>query len=311
MAKFLFSLVRSIRPRQALKNLSLFTPLIFTGQLFVGGQFWEAFFATIIFTILTSSVYLINDVFDLQADRQHPIKKNRPIASGEIPVAAALFLGICGFTLSLFLAINLNFFFFLAELTYLILQVAYTLRLKKIIIIDVLAIASGFIIRVYAGAFAINTHMNVWFLLCVVSLSLFLAVGKRRAELKIVGSQEEPSSRKTLGEYNLKLLDSYLAVFANSALLSYALFTFFAPPPVVSSGSFLATILPQTLAGINKWLMATIPFVIYGVMRYMNVIYTGSKAEAPERVLLTDKPLLAVVGVWAVSVIFILYGLPS
>ena len=131
----------------------------------------------------TSSLYLINDIIDLPNDRLHPLKKTRPIASGKIPLPVALFMAILGIFLSLSLSFTLGFFFFLTLLTYLVLQLAYTFYLKNIIIMDVLIIASGFILRVYAGAFAINVHMNVWFLLCVISLALFLSVGKRRAEL--------------------------------------------------------------------------------------------------------------------------------
>jgi len=281
--------------------------LLFAGRLF-NIQFFTVLEATIAFTILTSCVYLVNDVFDIQSDQQHPIKKNRPIAAGIIPVPVALFIAICGFSFSLWFAINLSFFFFLVEIAYLCLQLAYTFWLKKIIIIDVLSIASGFILRVYAGAIVINIHMSVWFLLCVVSLSLFLAVGKRRSEIKILTGKETGFKRKTLNSYNISLLDSYLAIFANSAWMSYALFTFFSPP--VSTNSPLLALLPQTLAGINKWLMATVPVVIYGVMRYVNIIYTGgNKAEAPERVLLSDKPLLISVAIWALMLVLIIYGL--
>jgi hypothetical protein len=173
---------------------------------------------------------------------------------------------------------------------------------------DVIAIAGGFILRVYAGAFAINVHMNVWFLLCVVSLALFLTVGKRRAELAILDEKAAPRHRKTLSFYSATLLDSYLSMFANSAWLAYALFTFFAPPPPVSQRLPFLTELPLTLAGTNKWLMITIPIVIYGVMRYLHIIYQGSRAESPERVLLADKPLLTTVIIWGIAVVIILYG---
>jgi 4-hydroxybenzoate polyprenyltransferase len=257
----------------------------------------------------TSSLYLINDIIDLPNDRLHPLKKNRPIASGKIPLPVALFTAILGIFLSLSLSFTLGFFFFLTLLTYLVLQLSYTFYLKNIIIMDVLIIASGFILRVYAGAFAINVHMNVWFLLCVISLALFLSVGKRRAELAFL-QEMAPRHRKTLTFYTNDLLDAYLSMFANSTWLVYALFTFFAPPPIVGTAPLLAK-LPLTLAGINKWLMTTIPFVIYGVMRYMNIIYQGEKAESPEKVLLSDGPLLATVIIWGLFVIFIIYGVKA
>lgn len=257
---------------------------------------------------MTSSVYLINDIADLPRDRLHPYKKKRPIASGELPIPTAAFIAVVGIALSLFLAFGHDFFFFLTILSYFVLQMAYTLFLKHIIVIDVLAIAAGFILRVYAGAFAIGVHMNVWFLLCVISLALFMAVGKRRAELAILTEKTASPQRKTLTFYTPELLDAYLAMFANSAWLAYALFTFFAPPAPIIKHSELLIKLPLTLTGTSKWLMATVPLVIFGVMRYMRIVYQGSRAESPEKVLLSDKPLLTTVFIWAFLVIVIIYG---
>lgn len=281
-------------------------PLIFSGTLFVREHFLNSLWAIVIFTITTSSLYLINDIIDLPYDRLHPLKKKRPIASGQLPIPIALFMAIAGFFVALSLSFSLGFFFFLILLTYLLLQLGYTFWLKNIIIFDVLIIAAGFILRVYAGALAINVHMNVWFLLCVVSLALFLAVGKRRAELGFL-QEMAPQHRKTLTFYSNDLLDAYLSMFANATWLVYALFTFFSPPPVVGT-SLLLIKFPLAIAGINKWLMATIPFVIYGVMRYMSIVYQGERAESPEKVLLSDIPLLATVILWGLLVVFILYG---
>lgn len=254
-------------------------------------------------------MYLINDIVDLPYDKLHPLKKKRPIASGKLPLPTALFLAIFGIFISLYLSFSLGSFFFFTLLIYLVLQLAYTFSLKNIIILDVLIIASGFILRVYAGAFAINVHMNVWFLLCVVSLALFLAVGKRRAELAFL-QEKAPQHRKTLSVYSNDLLDVYLSMFANSTWLVYALFTFFTPSPIVGTAPLLAEF-PLTVAGISKWLMATIPFVIYGIMRYMSIVYQGERAESPEKVILSDKPLLITVILWSLTVIFILYGIKT
>jgi len=262
----------------------------------------------IIFTLLTSSVYLINDIADLPQDKLHPFKKKRPIASGKLPISTAIFMAVMGTIVAFYLAYAQDFFFFLTVFGYFFLQMAYTFSLKHIIVIDVLAIAAGFILRVYAGAFAINVHMNVWFLLCLVSLSLFMAVGKRRAELAILTEKTAPRHRKTLSFYSPELLDTYLAMFANSAWLTYALFTFFSPPVIINQGLPLLAILPLALAGTIKWLMATIPLVIFGIMRYMSIIYQGSRAESPERVLLSDKPLLVTVFLWGILVVAIIYG---
>lgn len=244
---------------------------------------------------------------DIPRDRLHPIKKKRPITRGKLPVPTALFLFTLGSFASLYLAYLINFFFFLACLAYFILQISYTLLLKKLVLIDILAIAGGFILRVYAGALAINVHMSVWFLLCVISLALFLASGKRRTELAIL-EQQAARHRKTLTFYSPSLLDSYLSIFANSAWMSYALYTFFAPPPLIHQRITFLADLPLTFAGINKWLMATIPIVIFGIMRYLKIIHEGTRAESPEKVLLDDKTLLATVIIWLFLVVVIMYG---
>ncbi len=281
--------------------------MIFSGQLLLAAPFWLTVKCIIIFTILTSAIYFFNDVIDIPRDKLHPIKKKRPIASGQISVPVALFVFIAGALISFYFAYMVNLFFFLACFTYFLLQISYSLALKKIVLIDILAIAGGFIIRVYAGALAINVHMNVWFLLCVISLALFLAAGKRRTELAIL-EQQATRHRKTLTFYTPALLDSYLAMFASSAWMSYALFTFFVPPPPLGQRLTSFIDLPLTFAGINKWLMITIPVVIFGIMRYLKVIHEGTLAESPERVLLGDKTLLTTIIIWTLLVVVILYG---
>jgi decaprenyl-phosphate phosphoribosyltransferase len=308
VVELLYELAKAARPRQAIKNLALFAALAFTGNLFVPEKFLTVFKAFLIFSLLTASKYIFNDIIDLPWDRRHPIKKHRPIASGALPIPIALFATVVGFFSSLFLAAQLSFFFFLTCLAYFLLQITYDFVLKNIVILDILAIAGGFILRVYAGAFVIDVHLSVWFLLCIISLSLFLAVGKRRAELALLASKKALHPRRTLAFYKPELLDSYLSMFGNAAWLSYALFTFFAPAPPIDKRFPFWDRLPLTLAGVNKWLMLTIPLVIFGIMRYMQIIYTGAKAEAPEKVLLSDKLLLATVIVWGIAVILIIYG---
>ena len=274
----------------------------------MGEEFVTVIWCALIFTIATSATYLVNDIIDMPKDRVHPIKKFRPIASGKLPIPIALFTAIVAIFLALYLGYMHSFFFFITILGYLALQIFYSFYLKNLVILDILIIAAGFIIRVYAGAFAINVHMNVWFLLCVVSLALFLAAGKRRAELAVLTEQPANLRRKTLFFYTPDTLDSYLAMFSNAAWMSYALFTFFAPPPLIATNPMWTT-LPLALAGINKWLMITVPVVVYGIMRYTMIIYQGSRAEAPERVLLSDKPLLISAMIWGLLVVFILYGI--
>jgi 4-hydroxybenzoate polyprenyltransferase len=306
VVQFLYPLIRSIRPRQALKNLSLFAPLIFSGHLFSSTEFFIIFRCVLIFSLTTSAVYLLNDLADLDQDRHHPIKKHRPLAEGTLSIPFALFCAIAAIFISLYLGFLHNLFFFFTLLAYLTLQITYTFSLKNIVVLDILTIAAGFILRVYAGAFALNVHLNVWFLLCVVSLSLFLAAGKRRAELAILVKHPR-ALRQTLFSYTADTLDAYLTMFATSAWLAYALFAFFSPPPAITNP--LWTNLPLTISGVNKWLMITIPIVIYGLMRYLIIVYQGNRAEAPERILLSDRPLLISVFLWGILVIFILYTL--
>lgn len=307
MVKLFINLLKTARPRQWLKNLSLAAALMFSGKLFIPSSFLLILWSVVIFSILTSSVYFINDIVDLERDRLHPFKKFRPIASGKLPVPLALFFASLGVLVSLYLSFGVSFFFFLTCLVYFVLQIIYSLYLKNIIVFDVLSIAASFILRVYAGALILNYHISIWFLLCVTSLALFMAVGKRRAELSLL-DKDALGHRKTLSHYSADLLDDYLAMFSASAWLSWALFTFFESSPVVLGPSVLYSFLPLTISGTNKLLMITIPVVIYGIMRYLSIVYQGSRAESPERVLLSDRPLLGSVVIWGLLVIWIIYG---
>ena len=167
----------------------------------------------------------MNDIVDIESDKKHPFKKKRPIASGELPVPTAVFYAVAGMVLVIFLSLSLNPFFFYLVLTYIALQILYTLKLKHIPILDVLTIAAGFIIRVYAGAVVVNLHMNVWFLLTVLSASLFLAIGKRQSERTLLEGQLG-ETRKTLQHYSKRLLDIYTGMFANTTWLTYALYAY-------------------------------------------------------------------------------------
>lgn len=301
-------IVKSARPTQWIKNLALFAALVFTGNLFVAPLFLKTLIAIFIFSLAVSATYLFNDVIDRASDSLHPFKRRRPVASGALRVPTALFVSFALTFTSLYLAASFSFFFFLSVLAYILLQAIYSVFLKDVVVFDILSIAAGFILRVYAGAFVINAHLSVWFLLCVISLSLFLAAGKRRAELAILAQSVAERHRKTLSLYTPDLLDSYLAMFANAAWLSWALFTFFEPPPPVGAAFPFIYDLPLTLAGISKWLMVTIPVVIFGIMRYLRIIYGGNRAESPEKVLIMDKPLLGAVIFWGILVIAIIYG---
>lgn len=283
--------------------------MIFTGWLFYPEKFLRAGIAFIIFSLLTAGVYIFNDILDVPSDKIHPLKKGRPIASGKLPLPLALFVAFSAFFISLFFAVNLSFFFFLTCLAYLVLHVLYSVFLKKIPIVDVLVIASGFILRVWAGALVVNTHINIWLLLCVISFSLFLAVGKRRSELTLLKAAVAGKHRQVLFSYPEKLLDLYISMFANTTWLTYALFTFLYPV-AEPRGRILTLMADLPLAfRSRKWLMITIPWVIYGIMRYLQLIYEKNEGESPAKVLISDVPLLTTVISWAILVIIIIYGL--
>lgn len=294
-----------LRPVHWIKNLSVFAALIFTGNLFKIPLFDQILLAFFSFCFITSATYIINDIFDAKLDRLHPTKKERPIASGDLPVRIAIIEIVILIFLALFFAAGLPPLFTYIIWGYLILQIFYSLGLKNIPILDILIIATGFVLRIYSGALVINAHLSVWFLLCVVSVALFLASGKRRSEFNLLKETSE-ITRKSLTHYNKELLNSYVTMFGNAAWVSWALFTFFESPKVsLDLWLFLAELSKTTT--INKLLMITIPVVIFGIMRYEYLIFAG-KSEAPEKLLLTDRALIITVVVWTTIIVWIFYG---
>ncbi len=306
----LILIFKSIRITQWVKNVVVFAPIVFSGFLFVPGYLTRVVWACLVFCLTSSAIYLFNDLVDIKNDRLHPFKKNRPIASGKLPIEVAVFLMLVLLGISLWLSMILSTFFFAAIIAYIIINIFYSLWWKKVSIIDVMVIAAGFVLRVYAGSFVINVHMDVWFLLTVISASLFLAVGKRRSEMTLLSGAkiDQRVSRETLSHYTPTLLDAYTSMFANTTWLTYALFSFL-HPPFTAEGRVLRlfSLLPRTLV-IDKWLMVTVPVVIFGVMRYMQLIYEKNVGESPHKVIMTDKALLITVGIWGVMVLMILYS---
>lgn len=301
----ILSLIKIARPIHWTKNFSIFAALIFTGTLFIPFYYTRVVWAFVAFCLATSAAYIFNDILDAKVDRLHPIKKNRPVASGDLPTFIAIGESLFFALISLLVASRLNSLFFISVLVYLILQISYSLILKNFPIIDILVIASGFILRVYAGAFVIDAHLSVWFLLCVISVALFLASGKRRAEFGGIAKTKEVT-RKSLTFYDRELLNSYVTMFGNAAWMSWALFTFFESPKAsLPVWLFLAELSKATT--INKLLMITIPFVIFGIMRYEKLIF-AEKTEAPEKLFLTDGALMSAVSIWTFLVVWILYS---
>jgi len=302
----LYHFVRAVRPRQWIKNGVVFAPIIFKGELFEIDFFFRTVLAFIYFCVIASAIYLINDCRDLESDRAHPIKKDRPIAAGKISVKEALTAGLITLATAIPSAyILIGSYFGTVLLFYTILQFAYIFKLKNIIIVDALAIATGFILRVFSGALAIPISISSWLVLAVTGVSLLLAFGKRRAERTLLQAKgiSNEKTRKLLKHYPDTLLDSMISMSASFAIITYSLFTFQTSPDR-GIGVILEEFLPSTLIGA-KLLMLTIPFVIYGVARYLYVIYEKRQGESPERILISDKPLLFNTILWAVIVIFI------
>lgn len=310
MIKIAYNTLRLLRPRQWIKNTAIFAAITFSGDLFEWAILQKVLLAFFVFCTLSSASYIINDVFDVKNDRLHPFKRFRPIAGRNLTINYALALAFFLIFISFVLGIMVNPAFFIIQIIYLLVQFFYSVILKLIAVIDILAIALGYILRVYAGELAGGVHISVWLLLTTISLSLFLAIGKRRSELTLVSqikSVNISDVRKTLSHYSERLLDVYASIFATSTFVSYSLFTFLENPRGFKLG--LSIFLPDFLPAFfqRKWLMITIVPVVYGLMKYLQDIYEKHEGESPERVLSSDKPLLASVVIWILLVIAIIY----
>jgi len=310
MIKLLYNSLRLLRPRQWIKNFAIFAAITFSGELFDFPVLEKVVLGFFVFCGLSSATYIVNDIFDVKKDRLHPFKKFRPLASGDIPIPSAVILAILLIVFSLLIARNVTPAFFLLGLTYLAIQFLYSSYLKSVAVLDILLIAAGYILRVYGGEFASGFHISVWLLLTTISISLFLAVGKRRSELTLLLGNKNvdiTATRKSLSRYSERLLDVYASIFATSTFVSYSLFTFLENPRgfKLALGVFLPDFLPTFFQ--RKWLMITIIPVVYGLMRYLQDIYEKNEGESPEKVLLSDIPLLATVVIWIILVIGIIY----
>jgi 4-hydroxybenzoate polyprenyltransferase len=308
MGSFLFSIFRSARPRQWLKNTALFATIFITGHIFEKQAITATLFGFIAFCLLSSSNYIFNDIMDVERDKKHPFKKYRAIASGKITPVVAFIVSFLFVAAGLVISYFLGPAFFILSLIFIILEYSYTLFLKHITVIDILAITAAYFLRVYAGEAATGYHISVWLAVAALSLALFLAIGKRRAELTLIqGIKGAGETRASLSHYSERLLDTYTAMFANSTFITYAFYTFLERPTI--EGFFwhgYADYSPE-LPG-RKWMMVTIPFVLYGIMRYMQLIYEG-KGESPEQIMTSDKPLLTTIIAWGVAVFIVVYGI--
>jgi 4-hydroxybenzoate polyprenyltransferase len=288
-----FSLiVISLRPAQWVKNCFIFVALIFSRNVFNPEVLVTSFGAFGIFCLLSGGVYLLNDLLDIEKDRKHPKKCHRPLASGRLSVAAARIA--LGFILVLSIAGSfwiINKSFGMTALGYLAVQVAYSALLKEIVIVDVFCIAAGFFLRVVAGAEAIDVPISSWLLICTLFISLFLGLGKRRHELLLLG-EDAANHRSVLNEYNMTVLDQMVSVVTAGTVISYSLYAF-SQETVKKFGT--------------EKLWYTIPIVLYGIFRYLYLVYRKEGGGSPELTLFGDKPLLASIALYAIVVGIILY----
>src|SRR5512135_1982537 len=282
--------VQSLRPQQWIKNLFVFAPLLFSENLTNTPLLLIALRAFGAFCLVSSAQYVFNDLRDLKEDRAHPVKCRRPLASGRmtVPTAVAVLagMGLAG----ILVAATVNLPFLLITAGYLVLQVLYTLWLKHIVILDVFIIAAGFLIRVVAGGLAIRVEVSSWLLICTILLSLFLALGKRRYELTLL-QDGATDHRPILKEYNPYLLDQMISVVTASTFVAYCLYTISA----------------ETVAKFGtKNLIFTVPFVLYGIFRYLYLIHQKAGGGTPEALVIRDKPLLIDIFLWVVAAALIL-----
>jgi 4-hydroxybenzoate polyprenyltransferase len=286
----LAAIVGSLRPRQWVKNLFVFAGLIFAQKLFTP-LIGPAVAAFAIFCALSGAIYLLNDVADRDKDRLHPTKRLRPVAAGQLPVPLAVGVGAALIVASLAASVMLSPALAVVALAYVALLTAYSAGLKRVVIVDVIVVASGFVLRAVAGAVAIDVEISGWLLICTILIALFLALGKRRHEYLALG-EDAARHRPVLAEYSAALLDQMIAVVTASTVTAYALYT----------------MSPETVAKFHTQLLpATLPFVLYGIFRYLYLLYRRQLGGNPSELFLNDRPLLIDGLLWLLTVLVIIY----
>ena len=285
-------LATSLRPEQWTKNLLLFAGLLFGGRFLELGATITALAGFAIFSALSGATYLLNDIWDREADRRHPLKQHRPIASGQLDIRTAVWSAAVLITCAIGAAWLLNPRLAGIAAAYVVLLFSYSTTLKHVVIVDVLAIAGGFVLRAVAGAVAVNVPIGSWLLVCTTLLALFLALSKRRHELVLLG-EDASRHRRSLEHYSPYLLDQMIAVVTASTLIAYTVFTTSAETAQRLGTSRLAF---------------TIPFVLYGIFRYLYLVHQRLGGGSPAETLLTDRPLLLCVALWGWTVILLMYS---
>lgn len=286
----LFAIIKSMRPRQWPKNVFMLAALIFDRQLTNIPAVIKTIEGIILFCLLSSCVYIINDIADREADKNHPYKRNRPIASGKLPINIAIVVVVIIILVTLPLSFLLSTGFGIISVGYFLMMLAYSKWLKHISLIDVFIIAAGFVLRVAAGVSLIQVErFSPWLYVVITLLALFIGFGKRRAELTTL-AEEANSHRRVLDGYNIALLDQLITIVLSTTIIAYSLYTFSAPN------------LPS-----NHTMMLTIPFVLYGVFRWLYLVQVKNEGGAPEEIVLTDRPLQLTLALFGISVLIIFY----
>lgn len=278
------NLIYSMRPKQWIKNSFVFAGLIFSKSFFHLDPIIKSLYSFILFSMVSGAVYIINDIIDREKDNLHPVKCRRPIASGKLGSSLALAFSLAVLAISLTVALIVNSKLFLILLAYFILVLSYSLKLKNIVILDVILLSGGFVLRTVGGAVVIDVFISPWLILCTTLLALFLALNKRRNEL-LVMSDKAGEHRKILEQYTPELINNMLSVITSTTVMSYSLYTF--------------------SAGKSSYMMLTIPFVLYGIFRYQYLVTVKDTGGSPELTLFKDKPLLINVALWVVTCVLI------
>ena len=284
------ALLKTMRPRQWTKNAFLFAALVFDGKLFHLTDFLRTLAGFGLFCLISSAVYIFNDLLDVEADSQHPLKKNRPIASGRLPMPIAIAAGGILSLISLALAYLLAWQFAVTILVYFVMMLAYSQWLKHVPILDVLILAAGFVLRVHSGTTLITVErFSPWLYVLMTLLALYLGFGKRRAELALL-TGDATNHRRVLDGYTIPLLDQFITIVSGTTIVAYSLYTFFRP---------------ETPG--NHALMLTIPFVIYAIFRYLYLIQVRQIGGEPEEILLSDRPFQISIFIWGLAVLAVFY----
>jgi 4-hydroxybenzoate polyprenyltransferase len=286
-----YLILQTLRPRQWTKNVAIFAALVFSQRLFELKFLLDTILAFLLFCLLSGSVYILNDLIDLEQDKKHPQKSKRPLASGKLSPSVAITVGTIIMVVSIAASYRLSIPFGMVATSYLILQIVYSFYLKHLVILDVFCVAAGFVLRVVGGAEVIQVPISSWLLICTILLSLFLAMSKRRHEL-ILLEDNAVHHRKILYEYSPYFLDQMISVVTSSTVVAYALYT-------------------MSEETVKKFhtdnLKFTIPFVIYGIFRYLYLIHQKNEGGSPERILLTDKPIIINILLYGLVVGLVLY----